>query len=537
MAVLLSALIALTGCVDQAGGGGANDSIIVKDVEFPPKEKVTLKVMVRGVTNVEDYATNSFTKWYEEKTNVHIDWEVIPATNAQDKLNLVLASNNYPDVIFSFGITPTTQMIYGSQGVFVPLNKYIDKYGSETKRLMKEIPELKDAMTAPDGNIYGLPYVNQCFQCSFPQRMWIYKPWLDKLGLKVPTTTDDLYNVLKAFKTRDPNGNSKADEIPMMGSITSTAESFLMNSFIFNQNPNHLLMNKGKVEAAFTQPEWKDGLAYMNKLYSEGLLSKQTFTQDDKQLKEVAENPNTPIVGVIPAFGVNTFTQIGGASGRWLDYVAVPPLKGPKGVQIGAINPNNFTNANFVITSSSKNPEIAFRWADGLYNEDVSMRSVTGEPGKQWRKVGPDDKGLVGLDGRKAEWVELQPYGNLQNDGWNQTGNAHYSDNIRLGKASDPKTPNLAWILYKASKELYAPHQPPEKEVVPPLFFSNDQAMEMAPMQKTINDYVTESIARFVTGDLKIDKDWNAYLKNLDGMNVKRYLEINQAAYDAKYKK
>jgi putative aldouronate transport system substrate-binding protein len=165
------------------------------------------------------------------------------------------------------------------------------------------------------------------------------------------------------------------------------------------------------------------------------------------------------------------------------------------------------------------------------------MRSVTGEPGKEWRPVGPDDKGLVGLDGRKADWVELQPYGNLQNDGWIQTGNAQYSDDIRLGKASDPKTPNLAWILYKASKEIYAPHQPSAKMIVPPLFFSNDQAIELAPMQKTINDYVTESIARFVTGDLKIDKDWDAYLKNLNGMNVKRYLEINQAADDAKYTK
>lgn len=76
---------------------------------------------------------------------------------------------------------------------------------------------MSTAITAPDGNIYALPSINDCYHCSMAQKMWIYKPWLDKLGLDVPTTTDELYTVLKAFKDKDPNGNGKADEVPLTG--------------------------------------------------------------------------------------------------------------------------------------------------------------------------------------------------------------------------------------------------------------------------------------------------------------------------------
>ncbi len=90
----------------------------------------------------------------------------------------------------------------------------------------------KDLITAPDGNIYALPQVNECYHCMYQQRMWIYKPWLDKLGLKMPTTTDEFYEVLKAFKTKDPNGNGKADEIPLSGSIQASSSHLFTTQMI-----------------------------------------------------------------------------------------------------------------------------------------------------------------------------------------------------------------------------------------------------------------------------------------------------------------
>ncbi len=97
-------------------------------------KKSTLKILVKGSASVEDFATNDFTKWLEEKTNVHIEWEVAPEKSANEKLNLVLSSGDYPDVIMGFGVSPTQMMIYGNQGVFLPLNDLIDKHGVEIQK-------------------------------------------------------------------------------------------------------------------------------------------------------------------------------------------------------------------------------------------------------------------------------------------------------------------------------------------------------------------------------------------------------------------
>lgn len=94
---------------------------------------------------------------------------------------------------------------------------------------------MKSSITAPDGNIYALPQINECYHCDNALKLWINKAWLDKLGLQLPTTTEEFYQVMKAFKEQDPNGNGKNDELPLTGSDEMWAgnvSAFLMNAFI-----------------------------------------------------------------------------------------------------------------------------------------------------------------------------------------------------------------------------------------------------------------------------------------------------------------
>jgi putative aldouronate transport system substrate-binding protein len=550
--VIFSMMVVLAGCSDsgsdgeKAGGDKADatgNSKVTPAGQFPiTNEKVTLKVLVKGSAFVQNFATNELTKWLEDKTNVHIEWEIADEKAAQEKLNLVLGSGDYPDVIMGFGVSNTQQLIYGNQGVFLPLNKLIDQYGTETKKMFDAVPYVKDMITAPDGNIYALPQVNECFHCSMSQKVWIYKPWLDKLGLKMPTTTDEFYQVLKAFKTRDPNGNGKADEIPMAGAAIGPnvgIDQFLMNSFILDpvegsppQPEKRLYLDNGKVTVPFNKPEWKDGLAYLHKLYAEGLISPKSFTQDRDQSKQMGENPDAVILGVAEAQHNGTFTQFYGTSGRWLDYVTVPPLKGPKGVQVTPYR-QSVSGGQYLITKACKNPEIAFRLADLMYTEEWALRMEIGRPDQEWKWA---DKSDVGINGKPAIWKRLANLPTPQNITWSQTGPSLRTSDHRLGEAADPKKPQEI-ILYNETKNNYEPYKQDPKTVMPPLFFTNDQATELADLEKTINDYVKEMIARFVTGDANLDKDWDTYVKTLDSMNLKRYLEIYQTAYDAKYKK
>jgi putative aldouronate transport system substrate-binding protein len=310
-ALIIASVLAFAGCSGpSAGNGGATqpaesakstgtsapepgkDGIEPSEPGTFPivKETVTFKAFAPLDAHTKDYATNEFTKFYEQKTNVHIEWETCPNDSAtlREKRNLLLAGGDYPDIFFGAGITKDEEMIYGPQGVFIPLNSYIDKYSFEIKKMLDEVPFVKDSITASDGNIYTLPQVNDCYHCTMSQKMWINSTWLKNLDLRMPTTTQEFEEVLKAFKTRDPNGNGKADEIPLSGCIPSWhtyLDGYLTCAFIYTDGDETTarlyVTDDGKVETVVNKPEFKEAMAYINSLYAQGLIDPAAYTQKD----------------------------------------------------------------------------------------------------------------------------------------------------------------------------------------------------------------------------------------------------------------
>jgi len=550
--LLLATSLILSACTGNSGNNGSSPSpggsaagpessssgnadSVTAPGELPiTKEKTTIKIMTHANSLVEDFATNAFTKYLEEKTNIHIEWDILPEKSATEKLNLVLASGeDLPDVIMTMGISPAQQMIFGGQGLFRPLNDLIEQYGAETKKMFEAMPYVKDTITAPDGNIYAMPAPNEGFHAMFMQKMWIYKPWLDKLGLAMPTTTEEFYNVLQAFKTKDPNGNGKADEIPFSGSPTgylTQVHNFLLNSFIYSPM-SWLTADNGKIEVPYNKPEWKEGLKYLRRLYADGLMDAQALTQDGNQLKQLGENPGVPILGAVSTLHMGEFTQFFGESGRWLEYVAVPPLKGPAGVQVTPYDPYGVLNTGaYVITKDAKNPEAAFRLLDFMYNTETTLRSSYGEPGSEWDWA---KDGEIGINGEQAVWKALKSWGNVQNAHWSLSGPIFNPSTLRLSQVDDPTNP-LEKMLYTETKEKYDPYKAGLDQIVPPLYLSNEDSSEIADLQLTLHNRANEMLVRSITGDVDVDKEWDAYVSSLEDMNLKRYLELYQKAYDAK---
>ncbi|KRE86299.1 hypothetical protein ASG89_09740 [Paenibacillus sp. Soil766] len=539
----LALMPVLSACSKEDSGASNNkqaegtSSIVTPAGQLPiVKNKTKLRVLMLGATNVEDYKTNEYSKWLEEQTNIEIEWEVAPQKDGEQKLNLMLASGDYPDIILNFGVSPSKMMVYGSQGVFLPLNDLIEKYGYGVKEMYKNVPGSKEVITAPDGKIYGLPRVDMNPHVMAPQRMWIYTPWLEKLGLKMPTTTDEFYEVLKAFKTKDPNGNGKADEIPLASSTDgghAGIDNFLMNAFIYNDKGSgndNLYLKNGKIETAFNKPAWKEGLLYLNKLYKEGLLAPETFTQDTTQLKRMGENPGVPILGAVPRAVITEVMALNGD--RWSSYKAVPPLKGPSGLQVAPYKPFPIVQGQFIVTSACNQPDVCFRWGDMMMTEEFTMRGINGRPDVEWRKA---KEGELGLDGKQGTWTKLVVPSGVQNFFWNNQGPMVQPSPMRSGLVV--KKGELAQVLYEESTTKYFPYQSKKEEIVPPLTFNEQQATEIADLQKTIYDYVNETMARAIMGDVDINKEWDNYLKQLEGLGLNRFIEIRQEAYDAVYKK
>jgi putative aldouronate transport system substrate-binding protein len=500
--------------------------------QFPiVSEKVTLNVLMGGTTQVEDFNTNEFTKWYEEKTNVQAVFEVLPVQGGDDKLNLILASGDYPDILMSTGLTASQIMLYGSQGMFIPLNDYIEEYGFEIKKVFED-PETsyaKEVLTNPDGNIYAMPDINQCYHCSNNRKLWIYEPWLKELGLEMPSNLEEYADVLRAFKNNDPNGNGSADEVPLSSEKNSLI-AFFMNSFIYCDGNRSMLLYDGKIDVSFNKPEWKEGLKYLKGLYDEGLIDPESFTQDWDQLRQLGENPNEVILGSATGLHMGMFTQFYGESGRWLEYVAVPPLYNGDKKPTTQHDPYQ-VSPDTVITDKCQYPEVAVRWIDGMYEYEAVMRSIFGRPDEEWI---PAEEGDIGINGEPAIYKLLVPWAEtVQNITWAQQGPQVRSNTFRMGETAKPEEP-LETILYEATKQ-YEPFNPDRDQLVPPVVFTEEQASELTDLEVTILDYVNQMAARFITGDADIDSEWDTYVKTLDDMNLARFIEIYQEAYEIKY--
>lgn len=214
--------ILMAACAPQAPAGGseaapaaaapaASGVAVAPAGEFPiVSEPLTIQAFICPNSAVKDYNDNEYTRWLSGLTNINLELDIPPVPDAQQKLNLMLASGDLPEVIIGCNIRLDQMQILANQGLVLPLNDYIDKYGVEFKKVYEAYPQIEDLITLLDGKIYGLPHVNDCYHCSMSQKMWVYQPWLDKLGLAVPTTTEEFYQMLKAFKEQDPNGNGEA---------------------------------------------------------------------------------------------------------------------------------------------------------------------------------------------------------------------------------------------------------------------------------------------------------------------------------------
>lgn len=289
-----SAVLVLSLLLSACSNSGSSDKGSGADKEKAASD--TVPVFVIPSSRIENLETNSVTKYIEDEFNIKFKFEVAQGSNAGDKKKLLLASGDYPAVFLSRDLTQAEQIEYGKQGVLKPLNDLIEKYGVEIKKAFQQDPDLKKSITAPDGKIYALPHINECFHCWYSQKVWINTTWLKKLNLQMPTTTEEFYQVLKAFKTQDPNGNGKQDEIPLSGADKTwhgNPAPFLMNSFIYDNDDNFFFMKDGKVGLSANQPGWRKGLEYINKLYSEGLIDKEAFTQDNDAMAQVGNRQDT----------------------------------------------------------------------------------------------------------------------------------------------------------------------------------------------------------------------------------------------------
>ncbi len=483
---------------------------------------------------VEDINTNYVTLLFEEKTGVHVDFDVI---ENEEKLMIMFNSGEeLPDFFMGKMLSYDTQYLLGSQGIIIPLNDWIDDYMPNTKAVMDKHQNYAQTSVRPDGNIYAISAYEECYHCTVAQKMYINKTWLDSLGLEVPTTPAEFADVLRVFKAEDANGNGDPnDELPwtgFLGNRRTRVEGFISNAWIYNDAMDRIIvLDDGTLTPCFDKDEFREALSFIAGLYGEGLIDEQMFIQDSPTIKKLTEGEFNR-VGAVQSNHSGSFADTQNAKAI-LDFVVVPPLKGPDGHQTcGYFPPSAKTMDLLVVTKYAENPEIPLRWMDYFMTIEASKSIQYGEEGVDW--MTPTD-GRLGRNGLPAilDTMGKAPIFSepLQNKSWVHSGPYYWPAVLFNGVTvlEDVYDHESALAL---QSHLYVDFVP--DVVLPPLTYELDVAQEVARAKAQINEYVDASIAEFVTQRKDVDDDvvWQEYLDVFTDLKLETYLGHLQAAYD-----
>ena len=517
------------------------------------KEKVTLKILAQSQPAVIDFNTNGYTKWLEGRTNIDLEFTTTPAETkaATEKLNLLIASGDYPEIILnkSIPLDSSAEARFGiEEKIFLPVTKYLTdpKIMPNFNAWLSKNPSARGNLAAVDGNIYGFPMISECFHCTLGQKFWINQDWLKKLGLKMPATTEEFYRVLKAFKEKDPNGNGKADEIPLLGATDSTntqAEPFLMSAFVLDPGMTSKLKlivdnNNNRVLSTLDQEGYKEGLKYISKLYKEGLYFNGSIIQKTDQAKQlIAADPT--IVGVFPANYPGIMIDAVAQNKLWRQYVILPPLKGPNGYASTPLFADTVLQPNqIVFTKALKYPELAARFVDVMYSYEASVARTYGEEGKGWRWA---TKGESGLDGNLAIWKNLIPYKvEPQENSWLTIGPGQQTAEFRFGQVTEPGVDvgapeGLETMLLQASKKML-PFVRKDVSILPNVKFTTVESEELQILRVELERYSENQRVSFIAGAQDIEKGWSQYVQKLRALGLPKLLGLYQIAYERRLK-
>ena len=488
---------------NQGNQAPADDASITFPLE--KNETFSMFAIVNGEVELPDCLA-----WQEVEKQTNVSWDVQSVLGAEinEKKSLMLNGGNYPDVFYKAWLSDDELNQYGADGTFIALNDLIEQYAPNLQAELEKRPGALEMITSPDGNIYSLPFLGRSGNGWI--NSFINQPWLDKLGLEMPTTLDEFYEVLKAFKTRDPNGNGEADEIPFA----------CTQDFLYYFIPNfdvvidtqcggaNMAMIDGQYTHLYSSDRYKEFLAFMTKLYEEDLLDPNTFIQDGEQIHAVGQSGDT--IGFF--FDLASYLTVGRE--RDADFVRVPVFADHVLPFSLAVVPGCLA-----ITDKCENPEVVMAWADRFYTQEGGALVMMGVEGVSYEVY--EDGTWGWIQGDYADISALRAATAISGSGYD----CSVQPDLWYEMSGDPAE-------YKFNHDV-----PSDREYNPNSFsalsYTEEDQATLATILADLDPYIKQYQAQVITGEIDLDSTWESYIATMNQMGLQTLIEIVTSARNA----
>ncbi len=439
----------------------------------------------------------------------------IVGTNSVEQFQLQ-AVDGFPDDLYGGNNITTYFMEYGPDGAFYALNDYWD-YLPNFRAYLDDNPDVEAVITAYDGNIYHIPYI----QDGDTARTWFIRmDWLDNLGLEVPTTVQELEDVLIAFRDDDPNGNGLKDEIPYFNDKYTEMMRLvnLWDARCYGQDASTervIPREDGTVYHAWTADEFKTGIYNISRWYDMGLIDKEIFTKGNAARREY-----------LPG-------DIGGVTHEWVASTsAYNDTAGIDGFHFGVFAPPITENGNqweehsrlkvrpdgWAVSHNCKNPEELFAYMDYFFSDYGRIISNYGIEGISYELVDGHPtftEEVLNGDVAVNTYLESEIGAQLKHGYW-MDYDYEYQWTHEVGRAGVD--------LYNEGD--YGVLQ------MPPLSMTEDQKNVIDNTRANLVAYQDEMTMRWIMGDPDlVYAEWDTYLAECEKLGISQLVNAYQEAY------
>lgn len=515
--LLVAAL--LPGCKFGAKQQDAGD--IEKATGLLASEKpITLTVHLHYWDRIAYNGDLDLSKRAAELTNVTLKGTAsASSTDSNTAFTLALSSKPLPDIIHGTRANLTKAVL---EGALIPLDDLIERRAPDIKRYFELYPSVKRATASVDGKHY---YIANFREPGPAMGFFIREDWLNKLNLEVPTTVDEYYNVLKAFRERDPNGNGQKDEIPYLYRDKGV-DGLLQLWGVGGGYSVFVEGNDGKLVYNRTSPEYKNAMINLAKWYKEGLIDPEIFTRGQKA-RDILFADNTggsthDWFSSTASFNKTIGQPTKGANGEDIpakvagfSIIAIPPPADVYG-EIKETYARNTLTQGWGISKDNKFPEQTMKYFNFWFTD-------TGRRLNEFGIEGVDHEVVNGKPTHK-EHVKNAPESGpvyMQNRGILEIGTFTSMDG-ELDMMS--KEALVGFKMYVDNK--YAAQE------FPVLTFTSEEQEIINQYNTSIDTYMREMLQSWLMGAKDINATWDEYVNMLDTMGLPKLLGVQQAAYE-----
>ena len=478
--------LALSAC---GGSGGAGDST----------GPLTWMSMLHTPTTPD--AAGPVMAAVKEHTGVDFEFQWVPDASKEEKLNAALASGSVADITSITILTNSTVRDAVTSGLFWDVEEFLPDHPN----LAQITPEVIDAARL-DGVLYGVPFRKPMARYG----VLVRQDWLDRLGLEVPHTIEELGETARAFAEGDPTGTG-ASATGFIDRQESFGVGFRSLAGYFGAGDRFQLDDSGKiVPAAITEP-FKEAMEWYRGIYEAGGVNQEFVTvQKQNQQQAIAQDKGGIVVTglfeaknyVALAESINPDTEVEWTLINDITYADVPRrIVSDTGGGVGGLM--TFSTQSL---TGEEDLHRALTLVDKMLDEPAFQLMTNGVEGTHFEY---DEDGAVTIIDQTLWEQQVQPY-----------SSSRPSDQVEIYKSTDPYV-NLA-------NEMMAEND--EFAVINPAQSLSSEAFDNS--WSTIEQGLNDAYNTFIVGQTTM-ADYEATVETLRGRGLDDIIAEYTEAYDA----